>query len=105
MVIDAYRSYKIDRPIAEGQFNGRWLFVHFESRTRREHVGGGITPDRLREVAACETQQLPPAAADIQPSLCARHHPRALQQPVDQQQFPTMEMERIMRESIPDRIV
>src|ERR1700733_7875068 len=69
--------------------------MHAEGRTRREHAARRIAPDRLREVVAGKFQQ----------SLGPRSHTSALQEPVDQKPFSPMEMERITREPIPDRIV
>jgi hypothetical protein len=79
--------------------------MHAEGRTRREHAARRIAPDRLREVVAGKFQQLTSATANIQPSLGPRRHTSALQESVDQKPFSPMEMERITREPIPDRIV
>lgn len=105
MVIDAYGSYKIDRAIAKRQFNGRQLLMHAEGSNGGEHADRRIAPDRLREVAAGQFQQLAATAADIQPFQSPRIRTSTPQQPLNQKPFPTVEMERITRESIPDRII
>jgi hypothetical protein len=105
MMIDAHGGYKIDGIIFEGQFHERWLLICLKGRMRGEHAGRRITPDRLREIAARNFQQLTPATADIQPPLRPQSHAGSLQERFDQEPFPAVEMERILRESIPDWII
>jgi hypothetical protein len=62
-------------------------------------------PDRLREVAARNFQQLTSATADIQPPLLAQIQAGAFQELLHQKPFPAVKMEGILGESIPDRII
>jgi hypothetical protein len=104
VMIDTYGCYKIDRSIAERQFNERRLFVQWDGRARAEHSSRNITAHRVREVALSQFQKIPAAAANVEPSPRLGIYIGSLQKPLDQLPFPAVEMERITRESIPDRV-
>src|SRR5258707_10619657 len=79
--------------------------MHPERGIRGEHPARRVAPDRLREVAARNSQQLTPAATDIQPPLRAQGPAGPLQEPLYQKPFPAVKMQGVLGESIPDRII
>ena len=105
MMVDAHSCHKIYGTILEREFHERRLLMRPEGRLRGKHAGRRITPDRLREVAARNLQQLTPATADIQPALGPQSYAGSLQELFEQEPFPPVEMKGILSESIPDRII